>query len=207
MAFDLAYGQRPLLRTTRTRPATSRSRDTRCRRRMQISPIRPRATVLLTIPHPNFSNHNGGLLAFGPDGMLYLGTGDGGGTGDPAGNAQNLGSLLGKLLRIDEKPAARDPLRPTCSANQAGRVAAKSGPAACATVALRVRSHRWHALHRRCGRGAARRDRRRRAVLRWTGLWLEPDRRLRLLRAPTCAFQGTTLPQLEYSHDANGAVP
>ena len=57
--------------------------------------------VILRIPHPDFLNHFGGQLAFGPDGYLYLGTGDGGGAGDPLGNARNLGSLLGKLLRID----------------------------------------------------------------------------------------------------------
>jgi glucose/arabinose dehydrogenase len=56
---------------------------------------------IIRIPHPDFSNHYGGLAAFGPDGYLYLGTGDGGGAGDPAGNAQNLASLLGKLLRLD----------------------------------------------------------------------------------------------------------
>ena len=60
---------------------------------------------ILRIAHPNFSNHYGGLLAFGPDGYLYLGTGDGGGSGDPAGNAQNPGVLLGKLLRIDVNAA------------------------------------------------------------------------------------------------------
>jgi glucose/arabinose dehydrogenase len=52
------------------------------------------------------SNHNGGLLLFGPDGLLYVGTGDGGGGGDRhgrRGNAQNLGSLLGKTLRIDPR--------------------------------------------------------------------------------------------------------
>lgn len=58
-------------------------------------------TVLLSIAHPGQSNHNGGQLAFGPDGMLYLATGDGGGANDPSGNAQNTGSLLGKMLRID----------------------------------------------------------------------------------------------------------
>jgi glucose/arabinose dehydrogenase len=56
--------------------------------------------VLLQITQP-FTNHNGGQLAFGPDGYLYIATGDGGGSGDPNGNAQNLGNLLGKILRID----------------------------------------------------------------------------------------------------------
>ena len=55
------------------------------------------------------SNHNGGLLKFGPDRLLYIATGDGGGSGDqhgPRGNAQNLASLLGKILRIDPRPLA-----------------------------------------------------------------------------------------------------
>ncbi len=58
------------------------------------------AKILLTIKQP-YSNHNGGQLAFGPDGYLYVGMGDGGSAGDPQNNAQNLGSLLGKLLRLD----------------------------------------------------------------------------------------------------------
>jgi glucose/arabinose dehydrogenase len=57
--------------------------------------------VILTVDHSSRSNHNGGMLAFGPDGMLYIGTGDGGGGGDPDENSQDLGALLGKLLRID----------------------------------------------------------------------------------------------------------
>jgi glucose/arabinose dehydrogenase len=56
---------------------------------------------LLTIGHPTNQNHNGGTLAFGPDGYLYWSTGDGGGGGDPSNNAQNLNSLLGKILRLD----------------------------------------------------------------------------------------------------------
>ncbi len=56
--------------------------------------------VLLTIPQP-YANHNGGHLAFGHDGYLYVGTGDGGSAGDPQENAQNPASLLGKMLRLD----------------------------------------------------------------------------------------------------------
>jgi len=56
--------------------------------------------TVLVVAQP-FSNHNGGGLAFGRDGMLYIGLGDGGSGGDPFGNGQNLGTLLGKMLRID----------------------------------------------------------------------------------------------------------
>jgi glucose/arabinose dehydrogenase len=58
---------------------------------------------ILTIAEPTEAHH-GGLIVFGPDGYLYMGTGDGGPAGDPAGNAQNLDLLLGKLLRIDPTP-------------------------------------------------------------------------------------------------------
>ena len=56
---------------------------------------------VLRVAHPTFTNHYGGRVAFGPDGMLYVSIGDGGGGGDPNGNAQDAASLLGKVLRLD----------------------------------------------------------------------------------------------------------
>ena len=68
------------------------------------------AQEILTIPHPGFTNHNGGMLAFGPDNYLYIGVGDGGSANDPPNNAQNINVLLGKLLRIDvDTPQGGDP--------------------------------------------------------------------------------------------------
>lgn len=57
--------------------------------------------LILTTAHSSQANHNGGLLAFGPDGMLFAGLGDGGGGGDPFLNGQNFNALLGSLLRLD----------------------------------------------------------------------------------------------------------
>lgn len=58
------------------------------------------AKRILSVKQP-FPNHNGGMIAFGPDGMLYVGMGDGGAGGDPFGNGQNAHALLGKMLRLD----------------------------------------------------------------------------------------------------------
>jgi glucose/arabinose dehydrogenase len=74
--------------------------------RFRVSRDNPQAAdpgseeILMEIPQP-FWNHNGGTLVFGPDGYLYVGLGDGGSGGDPHGNGQNLGTLLGSVLRID----------------------------------------------------------------------------------------------------------
>jgi glucose/arabinose dehydrogenase len=65
---------------------------------------------ILAVEQP-YSNHNGGNLVFGPDGYLYVGLGDGGSGNDPMGNAQSLGALLGKMLRIDPRPGDGRPYR------------------------------------------------------------------------------------------------
>lgn len=65
--------------------------------------------VVITIPHPGQSNHNGAKLNFGSDGYLYFATGDGGGAGDPNNNAQNGNSLLGKMIRINVSTGATPP--------------------------------------------------------------------------------------------------
>ncbi|MCY3656632.1 MAG: PQQ-dependent sugar dehydrogenase [Chloroflexi bacterium] len=61
--------------------------------------------VILEVEQP-YSNHNGGAIRFGPDGMLYLGYGDGGSGGDPRGHGQNLATLLGSIIRIDVREAS-----------------------------------------------------------------------------------------------------
>jgi glucose/arabinose dehydrogenase len=87
---------------------TDRNGDNRVQeiRRSQGDPNRAdpgtRRQVLL-LRHPQNSNHNGGLVLFGPDDLLYIGTGDGGGGGDAPNNAQRLSVLLGKVLRIDPR--------------------------------------------------------------------------------------------------------
>ncbi len=74
--------------------------------RYRVSPSDPNRAdpdseeILMTIDKP-FWNHNGGTIVFGPDGYLYIALGDGGSAADPLGNGQNLGTLLGKVLRID----------------------------------------------------------------------------------------------------------
>jgi glucose/arabinose dehydrogenase len=76
---------------------------------------------ILTVAQP-FPNHNGGNIVFGPDGYLYIGMGDGGSGGDPGNRAQNLGTLLGKMLRIDvDHPAAGRHYRSPASNPYVGR--------------------------------------------------------------------------------------
>lgn len=102
MAFDPRYRSSGLFYVY----YTDRQGDIRVEEYRRGSPNRANASsrrLVLEIEHRRFSNHNGGQLQFGPDGFLYIGTGDGGGGGDPLGNAQNRNSLLGKILRIDPR--------------------------------------------------------------------------------------------------------
>jgi glucose/arabinose dehydrogenase len=84
--------------------------------------------LILTIPHSLQTNHNGGLLSFGPDGMLYAGVGDGGGGGDPYHTGQDQNALLGSLLRLDISgdPYTIPPSNPYAGqANKRGEIWAK----------------------------------------------------------------------------------
>jgi glucose/arabinose dehydrogenase len=85
------------------------------------------AETILVVPHTERSNHNGGALAFGPDGMLYVSIGDGGGGCDDdisnSPNGQNLDSLLGKLLRLDVRGVDAESLDAECGGGgELGRV-------------------------------------------------------------------------------------
>jgi glucose/arabinose dehydrogenase len=105
LAFHPNYASNGLFYTVHTAPINSvnsviLSRFSRSAGNPDLANAGSQVT-LLSIPHPVNTNHNGGTLAFGPDGYLYWSTGDGGGAGDLPNNAQNLTVLLGKILRLD----------------------------------------------------------------------------------------------------------
>lgn len=89
-----------------TSPANLRSRLSRMISRDGGLTVDPASEEILFSVDQPFANHNGGHVAFGPDGMLYLGLGDGGSAGDPGNRAQNLSTPLGKLLRVDVSGAS-----------------------------------------------------------------------------------------------------
>jgi glucose/arabinose dehydrogenase len=86
---------------------TDRAGDTRV---VEVELVSGRRRELLFVDQP-FANHNGGQLVVRPDGTLWIALGDGGSGGDPLGNAQNLGTLLGKIVRIDPRPDGDRPYR------------------------------------------------------------------------------------------------
>lgn len=80
---------------------------------------------VIAVEHRQYSNHNGGTVQFGPDGLLYAALGDGGGGGDPFKSGQNLGTLLGKLIRIDPTATGGRPYRVPRENPFAGRQGAR----------------------------------------------------------------------------------
>jgi glucose/arabinose dehydrogenase len=168
----------------------------------------PAPLRVLTIAHRDFANHNGGLVSFGIDGFLYIGTGDGGGGGDTLGNGQNLNTLLGKLLRIDVsnssagQPYAIPPLNPF--AGQAGRRGE--------IWAYGLRNPWRYAFDAATGFlyiadvGQDRIEEVNVAAAATAGLnygWNITEGSLCFPGDP-CDKQGLTLPVLEYAHDASG---
>ena len=159
-----------------------------------------------------FANHNGGHLAFGPDGYLYIGLGDGGSGNDPQNNAQNPNQLLGKMLRIDVNVADGDADRLPYSARQSVRrrradcrARRDLGLRAAQSVALLVRRpgarrHRC-AVHRRRRAERARGDQLRAGAERRAQLRLAHSRRTDRdagRAGQTPAFTPLTDPLLDY---------
>lgn len=166
------------------------------------------AVILKTITHPN-SNHNGGMLAFGPDGCLYAGTGDGGGSGDPDGNGQNPSMLLGKILRLDPTSNTGD----ACTNNVTNPFA--SGGGAPEVWSLGLRNPWRFSFDRLTGAlyiGDVGQDRREEVDVvlganAGRGLnfgWNIMEGFLCFNPPSGCNTSGLTLPILDYTHD-NGA--
>ena len=168
----------------------------------------PAPLRIIAIAHRSFSNHKGGLVAFGPDGFLYFGTGDGGGGGDPLGNAQNLNALLGKMLRLDvsnasaAQPYAIPPQNPFIG--QAGRRGE--------IWAYGLRNPWRHAFDAATGLlyiadvGQDRIEEVNVAGVPSAGLnygWNVTEGS-QCYPGDPCNKQGITLPALEYAHDASG---
>jgi uncharacterized repeat protein (TIGR03806 family) len=111
LAFDPAFAANRYLYVHYTLPQTTGQRRSVIARftwPFGAAAVEPGSEqVILEVAQPNV-NHNAGMLAFGPDGMLYIGLGDGGGSGDPGDHGQNLATLLGSLLRIDVHPGDDD---------------------------------------------------------------------------------------------------
>lgn len=101
LAFDPQYQENGYFYVYYSAASPRRSVVARYEASLDGAPVDPSTErIVMEIEQP-FSNHNGGHLVFGPDGYLYIGVGDGGNFGDPNGHGQNLGTLLGSILRID----------------------------------------------------------------------------------------------------------
>ena len=161
--------------------------------------------VLLAVNQP-FSNHKGGQLAFGPDGFLYIGLGDGGSEGDPQGNGQNLQTLLAKILRIDVdgahasgKQYAIPPDNPFASSGGLPEI-----------WAYGLRNPWRFSFDRGSGRlfaGDVGQDSFEEVDIITKGGnfgWSKMEASHCYPPGSTCGTAGLTLPIMEYAHDANG---
>ena len=181
--------------------------------RFRVSPGNPNLADpaplrILTIAHREFTNHNGGLVAFGPDDYLYIGSGDGGGGGDTLGNGQNLNALLGKLLRIDVSNAsANQPYTVPPSNPFAGQVGRRGE-----IWAYGLRNPWRYAFDAPAGLlyiadvGQARKEEVNVAAAAAAGLnygWNITEGTLCYPGDP-CDMQGLSLPLLDYGHDPAG---
>jgi glucose/arabinose dehydrogenase len=106
LAFDPAYASNRLLYVNYT-DTDGNTRVVRYRTNGRRA-LPGSARLLLRVVQP-YANHNGGNLAFGPDGRLYVGLGDGGAGGDPEGRAQSMDTLLGKMLRLNVRRPGAEP--------------------------------------------------------------------------------------------------
>ncbi len=161
--------------------------------------------LILTVAHSQQNNHNGGLLTFGPDGMLYAGLGDGGGGGDPFQNGQNPNALLGSLLRLDVDhgdPYAIPPSNPFASGSGGAREVWAKGLrnpwryAFDAPTGLLYIADVGQGLHEEVDVQSAAT-----AGLNYGWNIMEGSS---CYNATTCARTGLTLPVLDYTH-TNGA--
>jgi glucose/arabinose dehydrogenase len=160
----------------------------------RVDPKRPdrvdpaSAKDLFTVDQP-YANHNGGHLAFGPDGRLYVGMGDGGSGNDPHGHGQNPRSRLGKMLRLDVDRAGAAPAIIQTGLRNPWRFTfdRRTGDLYIADVG----QHRWEEIN----------------VVPAQHLeghnfgWAVVEGLGHCLKAPNCNQKGLTLPVLEYSHD------
>ena len=159
--------------------------------------------VLLTQDQPA-GNHNGGMIAFGPDGYLYAGLGDGGGAGDRYGNGQNLGTILGTIVRIDvDGDEAVVPADNPFVGQDGARP--RSGPTACATRGVSASTARPAT----CGSPMSARTSGRRstssrpAALGGENYGWPITEAMHCYDADSCDRAGLTEPVAEYEH-ANG---
>jgi glucose/arabinose dehydrogenase len=164
------------------------------------------ALTILTIPHPTFNNHNGGLLSFGPDGYLYAGTGDGGSGGDPSGNAQNTNVLLGKLLRPDVNASSVAQLHVIPPGNPFATAGGRPemGLRLAQSVALRLRCAGPDAVHRRRGQSSREEVDASPAGQAGNNYGWNIMEGAQCYNSASCNQAGLVLPVIDYGHDSAG---